>query len=201
MRRISLSRVARRNCSRVKPSAWSSWVAATPPRFRIDARSLLIGTASVAVRTPEASNRQSGHYSRAPDMCRTGCLTGARRIQIKEHSAQIKERSRLHGLPSLVSSQEPHPLLDLSGIVLDLGGRRGQGPGGARMLGYGATRPPAWKAAWVSGMSSAQNDSICSATISISRCGNEGKCESACLVRSERKFMSERAFIVTYIDE
>ena len=55
-------------------------VAATPPRFRIDARSLLIGTASVAVRTPEASNRQSGHYSRAPEMCRIGCLTGIRRI-------------------------------------------------------------------------------------------------------------------------
>ena len=85
-------------------------------------------------------------------------------------------------------------------MLLDLGGRQGGARRGAD-ADYGATRPPAWKAAWVSGMSSAQNDSICSATISISRCGNEGKCESACLVRSERKFMSERAFIVTYIDE
>ena len=55
--------------------------------------------------------------------------------------------------------------------------------------------------AWVSGISRSHSASIFSATISISRCGNDGKCESSCLVRSDRKFMSERAFMVTYIDE
>ena len=50
-------------------------------------------------------------------------------------------------------------------------------------------------------MSSAQKSSIFSATISISRCGNEGKCVPSRLVRNERKFMREREFIVTYIDE
>ena len=43
--------------------------------------------------------------------------------------------------------------------------------------------------------------SICSATISISRCGTDGKCVPSRFVRSDRKFMSERAFIVTYLEE
>src|SRR3954447_17846413 len=43
--------------------------------------------------------------------------------------------------------------------------------GGGR---YGATRPFACHAAYVSGISSARCASIFSATISISRCGNDG---------------------------
>ena len=50
-------------------------------------------------------------------------------------------------------------------------------------------------------MSSATESSIFSAHISISRCGNDGKCVPSRLVRSDRKFISERAFTVTYIDE
>ena len=50
-------------------------------------------------------------------------------------------------------------------------------------------------------MSAAHSDSMRSATISISRCGNDGKWLPGCLVRRDRKFISARAFIVTYIDE
>lgn len=70
-----------------------------------------------------------------------------------------------------------------------------------RRTRYGATRPFPLKAAWVNGMSSAKQSSIFSAAISISRCGNDGKCVLSRLVRRERKFISERALRVTYIDE
>jgi hypothetical protein len=50
-------------------------------------------------------------------------------------------------------------------------------------------------------MSSAQMSSIFSAHISISRCGNDGKCVPSRFVRRLRKFISDRAFTVTYMDE
>src|SRR3954449_2213496 len=79
--------------------------------------------------------------------------------------------------------------------------RRGLRPGPGARAGQGATRPFASNAAAVIGMRGCQWRSICSATISISRCGKEGNLASSRFVRSERKFISERAFIVTYIDE
>ena len=46
----------------------------------------------------------------------------------------------------------------------------------------------------MSGISSAKKSSIFSAAISISRCGKEGNWLPSRLVRSEMKFISERAF-------
>jgi hypothetical protein len=61
--------------------------------------------------------------------------------------------------------------------------------------------PFASKAACVSGMRPAHSSSIRSAHISISRWGNDGNREPSRAVRSDKKFISDRAFIVTYIDE
>ena len=71
---------------------------------------------------------------------------------------------------------------------------RGRAPRGAA---HGATRWLRSNAAWLIGMSLAHAASIFSATISISRCGNDGNAESSRLVRSDRKFISDRAFTVT----
>src|ERR1700679_3929547 len=69
------------------------------------------------------------------------------------------------------------------------------------IAGQGQTRPLRWNAACVSGIRPAQSDSICSATISISRCGNDGKVAAGSLTRSDRKFIRARALQVAYIEE
>src|SRR2546430_1905815 len=76
------------------------------------------------------------------------------------------------------------------------------GSGGLHSRGnYGATRPLALYAAWVSGISSAHSASILSATMAISRCGNDGVRARSSWVRSDRKCMSDRALQVAYMLE
>ena len=71
------------------------------------------------------------------------------------------------------------------------------GPGMGEGYRQGATRPAATNAACVRGINSAHFSSYFSATISISRCGYDGYCESSALRLRERKFISARAFMVT----
>src|SRR5690606_20102926 len=81
----------------------------------------------------------------------------------KSRSIPPKSRSEAVSAASSASSASRSHIHSLIWEECSLtweGGRAAHGRGAARMLGYGATRPPAWKAAWVSGMSSAQKDSI-----------------------------------------